>query len=113
MARYIRKDFTTVSVSTLTALMDWTDLSGYPDIVPVLINDDATNNVNLIVETSDDPGGTKKPDIFQRTTAIPALKQGAEDITNHRKYWRISAQTDSPGFPTVSVRWALMCDSRV
>ena len=107
--KYTKQPLTTRSISTLTPLLDWFTCEFGHRMLVVMINDDGSNNSNLIVETSEDPDASKKVDSMFWTQACAANQQISIEINNPsaRKYYRVSAQTDSPGFPTVSIRWQL------
>jgi hypothetical protein len=99
---------TAQNVSTLTTLLNWTDLgSDYSDLAFQLDNTDASNTCTLIVEASQ--GGTR-PNDRQLTYTVPASKEGSLEIAgpNLYTYYRVTAQTASPSFPTVSIRWAVI-----
>jgi hypothetical protein len=105
-------DSTTTSVSTLTVLKNWTDLGGtHNQLLFWLSNTDATNYVDLFIETSEDG---VRPDIHVETVRVPAGKQGSKEIGPFqlRRYWRVSAQTVSPVFPTAVVKWGIRGVSR-
>lgn len=95
------------NVSTLTVLLDWFDVSGFGLVIATIQNLDGANNVTLIVDVS--RGGSSKNTGRQQTALVAAGDEGDIEVSipNPRKYIRVSAQTDSPGFPTVSVKWAL------
>jgi len=103
---------TGVSVSTLTPLTGWLSVIDFVKVLFALQNTDVTNEVSLIVETSEDAA---TPDaVFWRATA-PAGDQvsyqiGPKDV---HTYFRMSAVTDSPGFPTVVVNWQMRGIARV
>ena len=95
------------SVSTLTVLEAFTNRgSKYRGLLYTLINLDGSNTVDLILETSQD--GTR-PDsrIKWQETAAAGEQVSVEIDATMRFYWRLSAQTASPGFPTVSVKWEI------
>lgn len=95
-------------VDTLTVLKAFTALGGeYHMLLFTLVNLDETNSVTMIIETSED--GTHPDAANVWTLVAPPGKQvsyehGPGQI---RKYWRISAHTASPGYPTVNVQWAV------
>lgn len=95
-----------VSVSTLTPLTSWVSVVNFVKVLFALQNTDVMNEVSLIVETSED--GATPDAVFWRATA-PAGEQvsyevGPKDV---HQFFRMSAVTDSPGFPTVSVNWQM------
>lgn len=95
-----------VAVSTLTPLTSWVLLIDFAKVLFVMQNLDATNNVSLIVETSEDQ---VHPDAeFWRATA-PAGEQVSYEVglKETRQYFRMSAVTDAPTFPAVNVNWQL------
>lgn len=95
------------NVSTLTVLQDWLDVSGYELVIPTIQNLDGANNVTLIVDVS--RSGSSKNTGRQQTMLVAAGDEGDVEISipNPRRKIRISAQTDSPAFLTVAVKWAL------
>jgi hypothetical protein len=98
----------TASVSTLTVLKAFTNLgSDYHTLLFVVINTDDTDTVTVTIETSEDgvhPDGTS----IWTLTAAPG-KQASMEVGPGllRRYWRMSANTDSPGFPTAAVTWCI------
>jgi hypothetical protein len=105
--KYTKQPLTARSISTLTPLLDWFTCEHGHRMFVVLINDDGSNNANLIVETSEDPSVSKKVDAMVfNSPCLPSAQTSIEiDNPSARKYYRVSAQTDSPGFPTVNIRW--------
>jgi len=99
------------NVSTLTPLTGWVSMVKFVKGLFALQNTDVTNEVSLIVETSEDAA---TPDaVFWRATA-PAGEQVSYEIgpKDAHQYFRMSAVTDSPGFPTVAVNWQMRGISR-
>jgi hypothetical protein len=98
----------TSNVSTLTVLKAFTNLgSSYHTLLFAIQNTDSTNNVNLLVETSEDG---VYPDAAVRWTVVcPAQKQASVEVGPGilRRFWRVSAYTDSPGYATVACKWAV------
>lgn len=98
----------TTNVSTLTVLKAFTNLgSAYHTLLFCLQNTDNSNNVTLLVETSED--GVYPDTNVKWTIACPAQKQASVEIGPGllRRYWRVSAYSDSPGYATVAVKWAV------
>lgn len=108
---------TTTSVSVLTVLMPFTDIAkaaasanvSYADILETVlfavINKDPANTVTVIFETSED-GVTPDTALIWTYNIGPgqqcSLEIGPKFI---RKFFAITAHTQSPGFPTASVQW--------
>lgn len=95
-------------VSTLTVLKAFTRLGNeYHTLLFVLVNLDVTNEVSMIVETSED--GVHADSVAVWTLNAAPGKQASFEIGpgQTRSYWRLSAQTESPSFPTVNVQWAV------
>lgn len=105
--RNIAQSSGAVSVSTLTALKSFTALGqSYQSLVFALSNTDGTNPCTFIVETSED--GIYADSDGQQSVTVPAGTQGSFDVgLVTRRYWRISAQTSSPTYPTVAVTWSI------
>lgn len=99
-----------VLVSTLTHLTDWIDLGySYEDLLFFLSTDDA-NNVNFLVETSQD--GTHA-DVNQRiSVATQGTQASVEVLGSIARFYRLSAYTDNP-FPTSRISWGISGTSRV
>jgi hypothetical protein len=98
----------TANVSTLTVIKAFIPLGHeYHTLVFVVTNLDATNTVTMLVETTED--GTHPDAVAKWTVDIPALKQGSVELGPNvlRKYWRISANSPSPTFPTCAVTWEI------
>lgn len=95
-----------VNVSTLTPLVEWTSVTDFVKALFALQNTDGVNGVSLIVETSED--GVHPDAEFWRAIA-PAGDQVSYEIgpKEMRKFYRMSAVTASPGFPTVAVNWQM------
>lgn len=96
------------NVSTLTTLMPFLRVDPYVTVSVHLQNLDATNSVDLIVDPS--AGGTL-PNISRRQTytAGPGEEVSIEfGAPMWARSIRISAQTESPGFPVVPVRWCIL-----
>lgn len=102
----------TTSIGTLTPLFAWRLLGDdYSHLMFSVSNPSLTENVNLTVEFSDDG---LRPDVVQLLSTAPAGKSTSLEATNvmHR-YWRASANTDSPTFNSVSVPWVVRGIPRV
>ena len=98
-----------VPVSTLTTLLAFTDLgSDWERVAIMLSNEDATNEVTLIVEVSH--GGAHANDERTQMKSCPALAERSVliDAPNEFTYVGIAAQTDSPSYPTVNVKFAVL-----
>lgn len=101
------------SVSTLTTLLPFTDLgSENQDVTIFLENDDATNTCTLIVDVSH--GGIYANSARKQTAIAQPLDECSIEIRcpNPFTWVRIAAQTASPGFPTVAVKWGIVCQQR-
>jgi len=97
------------AVSTLTTLLALTDYgSDYKALAVFLSNEDATDAITLIVDVSH--GGTKVIDELTHTVSIAAGAEGYVFLGEPHPftYIRIGAQTDSPGFPAATAKWALL-----
>lgn len=95
------------NVSTLTTLLNWTDLgSDWASLAFHLDNTDVTNTCTLIVEASQ---GSLRANDRQQTYVVPLSREGSIEIgpPNLYTFYRISAQTVSPSFPVVSIKWAV------
>jgi hypothetical protein len=90
------------AVSTLTTLIDWTDLSLYESVVASLENQDASTAATLIVEFSQFA-------TYADADTAASLSVGAQDEGSYefrdtaRRYVRLSAESSG----TVNVRAAL------
>lgn len=96
-----------INVDTLTVLKAFTALGGeYHTLLFTLVNLGA-DPVTFIVETSED--GTHADSVAVWTLTATAGKQASLEIGpgQIRKYWRISAHTTSPAYPTAAVQWAI------
>jgi len=95
-----------VNVSTLTTLLQFQTWTNLDSLLVALVNLDTTNPVTLRVETSED--GIHPDDEYFEKVA-PAGKQASIEIgpSARRTYWRVSAYTASPAYPTVAVKWKL------
>lgn len=97
------------NVDTLTTLLAFTDFGSDFRALGIFLNNlDAVNPVTLVVDVSHD--GTVPCVSRTQTRRIPALFQDVVEIgePNPYTYARLAAHTDSPGFPTVSVQWAVV-----
>lgn len=98
----------TTDVSTLTVLKAFTNLgSYYHTLLFVVQNTDAVNTVTFTVETSED--GEYPDQHVLWTISCCAQKQASLEVGPGllRRYWRISANSQGPDYPTVSVKWAV------
>jgi hypothetical protein len=98
----------TTNVSTLTVLKAFTNLgSTYHTLLFIIQNTDALNGVTFVVETSED--GVYPDQHVIWTIACPASKQATVEVGPGllRRYWRISAYSAGPGYPTVACKWAV------
>lgn len=94
----------TTNVAALTVLKAFTNLgSGYHTLLFALQNTDASNSVDMVIETSEDGVFS---DTTKWTISTPAQKQGSLEVGPGllRRFWRISAVTAGP---TVAVKWAV------
>jgi hypothetical protein len=96
-----------VAVSTLTPLTGWINMLNFVTGLFAVQNLDLVNELQMIVETSQD---AVHADVTTFLTTVPAGDQGSYEIGPKfiRTYFRLSAQTDSPGFPTVNVNWQVV-----
>jgi len=98
----------TVNVSTLTVVKNWINLgSTYHTLLFAVQNTHATESCFVTVETSED--GVYPDANVTWLITCPAQKQASLEVGPGilRRYWRISANTTSPGYPTVAVKWAV------
>ena len=98
----------TTNVSTLTVLKAFTNLgSDYHTLLFAVQNTHATETCYFTIETSED-GVYPDANVTWYLTC-PAQKQASLEVGPGilRRYWRISANTTSPGYPTVAVKWAV------
>jgi hypothetical protein len=95
-----------VNVSTLTPLSSWIYMLDFVTGLFAVQNLDVTNNVTLIVETSQDG---VHPDVVNFQATAPPGDQASYEVGPKfiRSYFRLSAVTDDP-FPTVSVNWQIV-----
>ncbi len=92
---------TTAFPSTLTPLTAWLDRREYFAALFTITNLDAAENVTMVTETSEDAAHA---DVNSWLVVVPAGKQGTIEVSEFlRRYWRVSAYSDSPGFPNVPV----------
>ena len=96
------------NVSTLTTLLVFSDIKDFSGLGIHLRNLDVTNDVTLIVDTS--LGGAVPNTGRRQTTVIGPGEEGSIEIPPPMwaRYLRIAAESESPGFPVVSVEWALI-----
>lgn len=100
------------NVSTLTVLKAFADLGyEYHTLLFTVTNLDGSNPLNVTFETSEN--GTN-PDCVQvwNLVAQPGKQASMQYTEGLRRYWRISAATNSPGFPTVACTWEIRGISR-
>lgn len=100
---------TPVNVDALTVLLAYTDFgSDFADLCVLLDNTDPTIPVYLRVEPSH--GGTRPMDSARTERSIAASSEDFVHIAypNPFTFLRISAYTQTPAFPTVAVRWAVI-----
>ena len=98
----------TTNVSTLTVLKAFTNLgSSYHTLLVAVQNTHATETAYVTVETSED--GVYPDANVIWTLTCPAQKQASLELGPGilRRYWRISANTTSPGYPTVALKWCV------
>lgn len=96
------------NVSTLAVLKAFANLgSNYHTLLFCVQNLDLANSVTVIIETSED--GIYPDALVLWTLTCPAQKQVSLEVGPGllRRFWRISAHTASPGFPTVPVTWTV------
>jgi hypothetical protein len=98
----------TQNVSTATTLLSFAngDLgTKYSTLLFVLINNDVSENANLLIETSED--GTAADAQEKYALVAPAGQQTSVEIGPNivRRYWRLSAYSDADSYPTVSISW--------
>lgn len=95
------------NVSTLTTLETFTLFEGFKTLLFTVVNLDSSNSVTMILETSQD-GIHPDDDKTYLVSAGPG-KQASNEVgpCPLRRWWRISAQTQSPTFPIVAVKWQI------
>lgn len=94
-------------VSTLTPLLAFKDFGqGYSTILFELVNNDGANAAYLDIESSTD-GTTPDADLVERVAPASKGCSYAVGPDNIRRYWRVSAHSLSPGYPTVNVQWKI------
>lgn len=101
------------NVSTLTTLLPFTDIGSENQFATIFLdNQDATNTVDLIVDVSH--GGAHANSFRQQRITISPLDEGSIDLEapNTFTFVRVSAQTASPAFPTVGIKWAIVVQQR-
>lgn len=92
------------NISTLTPILGFRDLSGY-SMLTFEGWTDSTDEITFIIEKS--PDGVHA-DVAAQTTVITQGTAGSIDVpSNLGVFWRLSAHTDSPGFPTSVLNWKL------
>lgn len=101
------------NVSTLTTLLPFTDVGSENQHVTIFLDNlDATNTVDLIVDVSH--GGVHANSFRQQRVTVEASGEGSVELPHPMPYTyvRISAQTASPSFPAVQVKWAIVVQQR-
>lgn len=99
---------TTADVSTLTVLKAFEAMgSTYHTLLFILVNNDASNSVTMTVETSED-GLHPDANLLWNVTC-PAGKQVSVEVGpgTLRRYWRLSATSAGPSYPTVSTTYSI------
>lgn len=93
-----------ILVSTLTPIVGFRDLSDY-SMLEFTGWTDSADQITFVVEKS--PNGTHA-DVSAQTTVITQGTAGSIEVPqNIAAYWRLSAHTDSPGFPQSTLFWKL------
>lgn len=103
--------YATTNVSTLTAVLAFERLpKPFNNLYITMDNTDGVNTVWLRVEQSSD--GVYVDIDSPPELEITASKSGTIVIprANFRSYYRISAYTLTPGFPTVSIKWRVVME---
>jgi hypothetical protein len=98
----------TSNVSTLTVLKAFTNLgSTYHTLLFCLQNTDVSNSVTVTIETSED--GVYPDAAVLWTLNCPPQKQVSLEVGPGllRRYWRLSANTAGPSYPTVAASWCV------
>jgi hypothetical protein len=98
-----------VSVSVLTALLPFTSWPHTGGLLFAVVNLDAANPLTVILDRSEDGVSPDSDPVTGKTqtATAPPLSQCSFEIGPNplASYWRLSAHTASPGFPTVQVKW--------
>lgn len=96
------------TINTLTPLLAFTDLGSDYRAMGVFLQNTGANSAHLIVEVSH--GGTVAIASNRQEKVIAVGKEDYIEIgePNPFTYVRVSSQTDSPGFPDTTVKWALI-----
>jgi hypothetical protein len=91
------------NVSTLTAMVPFTNWTAADALLFAIINLDSTNPVTMRVESSEDG---IHPDVDFTEVVAPPGQQASIEVgpAPVRSYWRVSAYTQSPAYPTVPVK---------
>ncbi len=102
-----------VNVSTTTILKPFFDPGFVVDSLLFVGINTGASDAWLQLETSEDAGqdGTSSPDQTRtQVVSMPAGTQASFEVGPYRtrRYWRLSAYTTSPGFPTTTVKWKIV-----
>jgi hypothetical protein len=104
--RTIAESSAPVNVSVLTTLYPFTDVgTHHSSLLFAVVNLSATNTLHMVIDTSED--GTHPDGTNQIVVDVAPGYQGSYEVgtLQIRKYFRLSAYTDSPAFPVASANW--------
>lgn len=103
---------TAQNASTLTVLLPFTDVGSENQAIKVTLeNEDASNTCDLIVEPSHN--GVYPDSLRRQVVTVQPLSEGSIEIHDLMDtFVRVSAQTASPAFPVVSVKWGIVSRER-
>lgn len=89
-----------------TVLMDWINGGDLYQILFYVANLDLTQSVTMVIETSETGS---HPDINAPSIVVPPGRQGSLEIgpAQLRRWWRLLASSESPGFTPASVIWGV------
>jgi hypothetical protein len=100
------------NASTLTVLLPFTDVGSENQAIKVTLeNEDLTNTCDLIVEPSHN--GTFPDALRRQVVTVQPQSEGSIEIHDLMDtFVRVSAQTASPAFPVVSLKWGIVARER-
>jgi len=97
-----------VQVGALTPLSDWIDCSSYAAVRFALINQSPDYPVTFFLETSEDQVRIDETETMSETTPANGMRSIKAADDQLHTFFRLSAQTSGPGWPTANVRWLLL-----